>query len=209
MRNLIRIAVVLCLTTLLCSCASVSVVDTWRNPSLSGNRLHKVLVVSFARKEGSRAVYEDTLVSELHKHGVEAVASYTILSQATLPDWHALDRAVRSTGSNGVLTVQTIKVEKQTTVQPGAVATPYPGYWYPPAFPDWDFPGYYRSMALYGPTYVSTYDVATMQVNLFDLSSDRLVWAGTMQTMAPENVTKVGKDLAHKVVKSLKKEGLI
>ncbi|MBJ6800860.1 DUF4136 domain-containing protein [Geomonas propionica] len=209
MRNLIRIAVVLCLTTLLSSCAAVSVVDTWRNPSLTGNRLHKILVVSFARKEGSRAVYEDMLVSELHKHGVDAVASYTILSQATLPDWHALDRAVRSTASQGILTVQTIKVEKQTTVQPSAVASPYPGYWYPPAFPDWDFPGYYRSMALYGPSYVTTYDVATMQVNLFDLGSDRLIWAATMQTMEPEKVTKVGKDLADKVVKSLRKEGLI
>ncbi|QWV95395.1 DUF4136 domain-containing protein [Geomonas oryzisoli] len=209
MCNLIRIAVVLCLTSLLCSCASVSVVDTWRNPTLTGSRVHKVLVVSFARKEGSRAVYENTLVSELHKHGVEAVASYSILSQATLPDWHALDRAVRSTGSQGIITIQTIKVEKQTTVQPSAIASPYPGYWYPPAFPDWNFPGYYQSMALYGPTYVTTYDIATMQVNLFDVSSDKLLWAGTMQTYEPEAVTKVGKDLAHKVVTSLKKEGLI
>jgi hypothetical protein len=209
MRNLIRIAVALCLTVMLCSCASVSVVDTWRNPTLSGTRLHKVLVVSYARKEATRAVYEDTLVSELNKQGVEAVASYTTISGATLPDWNVLDRAVRSTGAQGVLFVQTVKVEKQTTVQPSAVATPYPGYWYPPAFPEWDFPGYYRSMALYGPSYVTTYDVATMQVNLFDAGSDKLLWAGTMQTMEPENVTRVGRDLARKVVKSLKKEGLI
>ena len=209
MRNLIRIAVSLCLTAMLCSCASVSVVDTWRNPNLRGTRAHKVLVVSFARKDASRAVYEDTLVSELNKQGVEAVASYSMISGATLPDWKALDRAVRSTGAQAVLFVQTIKVEKQTTVQPGAVAMPYPGYWYPPAFPEWDFPGYYRSMALYGPGYVTTYDVATIQVNLFDASSDKLLWAGTMQTTEPENVTRVGQDLARKVVKSLKKEGLI
>lgn len=209
MRNLIRIAVVLCLTVMLCSCAAVSVVDTWSNPSLRGARLHKVLVVSYAKKDASRAVYEDTLVSELNKHGVEAVASYTMISGATLPDWQVLDRAVRSTGAQGVLFVQTIKVEKQTTVQPSAVATPYPGYWYPPAFPEWDFPGYYRSMALYGPSYISTYEVATMQVNLFDTGSDKLLWAGTMQTMEPEKVTTVAKDLARKVVKSLKREGLI
>ncbi|MBU5637539.1 DUF4136 domain-containing protein [Geomonas sp. Red69] len=209
MRNLIRIAVLLCLTTLLCSCASVSVVDTWRNPALTGSRVHKVLVVSFARQGGGRAVYEDMLVSELQKHGVEAVASHTILSQATLPDWRALDRAVRSTGSQGILTVQTIKVEKQMTVQPSAIASPYPGYWYPPAFPDWNFPGYYQSMAIYGPSYVTTYDIATVQVNLFDAGSDKLLWAGTMQAYEPEAVTRVGKDLAHKVVESLKKEELI
>lgn len=209
MRNLFRIAALLCLTALLCSCASVSVVDTWRNPSLRAARVHKVLVVSFASKDASRAVYEDTLVAELKKHGVDAVASYSIISAATLPDWHVLDRAVRSTGSQGILAVQTIKVEKQTTVQPSAVASPYPGYWYPQGFPDWDFPGYYRSMALYGPSYISTYDVATMQVNFFDASSDKLLWAGTLQTMEPEKVTSVAKDLARKVTRELKKEGLI
>lgn len=209
MRNLIRIFVALCLTAMLCSCASVSVVDTWRNPALRGSRLQKVLVVSFARKDAARAVYEDTLVGELNRQGVEAVASYLTISGATLPDWNVLDRAVRSAGAQGVLFVQTVKVEKQTTVQPSAVATPYPGYWYPPGFPDWDFPGYYRSMALYGPSYITTYDVATIQVNLFDTGSDKLLWAGTMQTMEPENITRVGKDLARKVVKSLKKDGII
>jgi len=41
-------------------------------------------------------------------------------------------------------TVQTIKVEQQTTIQPGAVGT-YPGYWYPQAYPGWNLPGYYGS----------------------------------------------------------------
>ncbi|TGU72510.1 DUF4136 domain-containing protein [Geomonas terrae] len=208
MRNLFRIAVFICLTAMLCSCASVSMVDTWRNPSLRGEGIRKVLVVGFSPKQSSRVVYEDTLVSELSSHGVEGVASYSVNQGNALPDWYALDRAVRRVGAQAVLTVQTIKVERQTTVQPSAVATPYPGYWYPPAFPDWDFPGYYRSMAAYGPTYVTTYDIATMQVNLFDARSDKLLWAGTIEATEPEKVTRVGKELASKVVKALRKEGV-
>lgn len=209
MRNLFKIAVLICLTAMLCSCASVSMVDTWRNPSLRGEGIHKVLVVGFSPKQSSRVVYEDTLVSELSRHGVEGVASYSVIQGNALPDWYALDRAVRRVGAQAVLAVQTIKVERQTTVQPSAVATPYPGYWYPPAFPDWDFPGYYRSMAMYGPTYVTTYDIATMQVNLFDARSDKLLWAGTVEATEPEKVTRVGKELASKVVKALRKEGVL
>lgn len=210
MRRFISMSIVVSFVSLLCSCASVSMVGTWRNPNLSAPRLKRILVVSLTRDESSKRVYEDMLVSELSRHGVEAVAGYGTIPGGALPDWGTLERAVRRAGAQGVLTVQTTRVEKQTTVQPSDL-TPYPGYWYPAGFPAWDFPGYYRSMAMYGygPTYISTYNVATMQANLFDAGSDKLLWAGTMETTEPEKVTKVGQDLARKVVKALAKEGLI
>lgn len=206
MRKVFEISIVLWLASLLCSCASVSVVDTWRNPELRPQRLHKILVVSINNKESTRRVYEDMLASELSRKGVEAVPGYSVIPGAALADWGVLDRAMRRVQAQAILTVQTIKVEKQTTVQSD---NPYPGYWYPQAFPGWDFPGYYRSMAMYGPTYVTTYDVATMQVNLFDAASDKLIWAATIESTDPQKVTTVGQDLAHKVVKRLAKEGLI
>lgn len=206
MRKLLEVSIVLWLASLLCSCASVSVVDTWRNPELRPQRLHKILVVSINNKDATRHVYEDMLASELSRKGVEAVPGYTVIPGAAFADWGVLDRAVRRAQAQAILTVQTTKVEKQTTVQPDSA---YPGYWYPQAFPSWDFPGYYRSMALYGPTYVTTYDVATMQVNLFDAGTDKLIWAATMESTDPQKVTTVGQDLARKVVKKLAKEGLI
>lgn len=207
MRKLLEISIVLWLSSFLCACSSVSMLDTWRNPELHPQRLQKILVVSMSGKESTRRVYEDMLASELSHKGVEAVPGYTVIPGAGLADWGVLERAVRRVQAQAILTVQTIKVEKQTTVQ--SDMSPYPGYWYPQAFPGWDFPGYYRSMAMYGPTYVTTYDVATMQVNLFDASSDKLIWAATTESTDPSKVTTVGQDLARKVVKHLAKDGLI
>lgn len=208
MRKVFEISIVVWLSSLLCSCAAVSTVDTWQNKEMQVQRMKKVLVVSLTRKEGNRRIIEQMLVSELSRNGVEAVAGHTLIPGGALPDWQVLDRAVRRSASQGVLTVQTTRVEQQTTIHPN-YSSPYPGYWYPYGYPAWDFPGYYRSMALYGPTYVSTYDVATLQVNLFHAGSDKLVWAGTYESSEPEKVTKVGEDLARKVVKELKKAGLI
>ena len=193
---------------MLCSCAAVSMVDTWRNPNVAAPPLRKVLVVSIAKKDATRRVFEEMLASELSRHGVQAVASYSVIPGGAMNNWGVVDEAVRKAGAQAVLTVQTIKVEQQATVQPGTVPT-YPGYWYPPAFPSWDLPGYYGSMAYYGPSYVSVYDVATMQVNLFEATSGKLLWAGTVQSSEPENVTAVGRDLARIVVKHLAKERLI
>jgi hypothetical protein len=203
-----RLASLLLSAAILCSCSSISVVDTWRNPSLKAARPHKLLVVSITRKDANRAVYEDVIATELAKQGIVAVAAHTVLPNGAKAERTVLDQAVKDSGADSVLTVQTIKVERQTTVQPGYPDT-YPGYWYPEAFPTWDLYGYYGSMASYGPSYISSYDVATIQINYFETSSAKLVWAATVTSSEPENVVSVAKDLAEMVVKSLKKEGLL
>jgi hypothetical protein len=206
--SLSKIVGLFLLTSILCSCASTSLVDTWRNPSIQAPRLQKVLVVSLSKKDSSRRLFEDVLSSGLSQRGVQAIAGYSLIPQYYKTDWTVLQKAVKESSAQAVLTLQTIKVEQQTTIQPGYVTT-YPGHWYPEAFPTWDLYGYYGSMANYGPAYISTYDIATMQVNLFDAATGKLLWAATAETNEPEKVISVGKDLSDLVVKALAKEGLI
>lgn len=208
MRHMTKFAGLFLATALLCSCASASLVDTWRNPEILHARLRKVLVVSITKNDSRRRVYEDMLVSELSSRGVSAVAGYSQIPEGERASWKVLEKAMDKVDAEGVLTVQTIKVEQQTSIQPGAAGT-YPGYWYPPAYPAWNLHGYYGSMANYGPAYVSTYDVATMQVNLFDAVTGRLIWAATVESSEPENLTSVGQELARIVVRSLSRHGLI
>ena len=178
-------------------------VDKWRNPGLPAAHLHRILV-SITKKDNNRAVYEDVLVSELGSHGVEAVASHTLMPSGAKTERALLDGAVKKSSADSVLTVQTIKVERQTTVQPGYTST-YPEYWYPEAFPTWDLYGYYGSMDAYGRAYISSYDVATIQVNVFDTPSSKLIWAATFTSSEPEKVVSVAKDLARLVVEGLTK----
>lgn len=202
----LRITLLLLTAVSLCACSSISVRETWRNPTLKLPRLHKMLVVSITKKDVNRPVYEDVLASQLVKHGVAAIASHTLVPSGVRADREALDRAVKKVSADSVLTVQTTKLERQTTIQPGFVNT-YPGYWYPEAFPTWDLYGYYGTMA--SPTYVSSYDVATIQVNVFDTSTGKLVWAATVTSSEPENVISVARDLGDMVYESLSKEKLL
>ena len=208
MHPIMRLTGILLAAALLSSCASVSLVDKWRNPGVHTARIQKALVVSITKKDSNRAVYEDLFVNELAAHGVVAVASHTLMPSNAKPERAILDEAVKKSAADAVFTAQTIKVERQTTVQPGFTST-YPGYWYPEAFPTWDLYGYYGSMDAYGPAYISSYDIATIQVNVFDTSSGKLLWAATFQSSEPEKVISVAKDLADKVAKALQKEGLL
>jgi hypothetical protein len=195
-------------TAVLSSCATTSLVESWRNPTLSAHKLHKVLVVGIFKKSGTSQIYEDILANELSRAGVDAIPGHAVIPAGEKPAWQVLEEAVKKAGAEAVITMQTVRVEQRTVVQPGS-STIYPDYWYPPAFSRWDLYGYYGTMAYYEPPYVSTYEVAKIQVNLFDTGSGNLFWAATIQTSEPGNVISVSKELAAIVIRSLGKEGLI
>lgn len=197
---------------LLASCATTSLVDTWRNPDmLSVKPYHKLLVSSTGRNINERRVYEDVMAAELRRHGVEAVASYSLMQPDGGGKIMALDRAVKLSGVEAVLNVRTTMIEQKTNVVPGYWGG-YPGYpdfWYPPAFNTWNMNGYYGTGMLYEPPTVITYTVATMQADLFDVASGKLTWAASLETSEPGRVLTVSRDVARIVVQSLIKQGLI
>lgn len=198
---------------LLASCATTSLVDTWRNPDMASvKRYHKLLVSSTGRNINERRVYEDVMVAELRRHGVEAVASYPLMQSGKKEDrTTALDKAIKLSGVEGVLNVRTTMIEQKTDVIPG-YWDGYPGYpdfWYPPAFHAWDMNGYYATGMVYEPPTVITYPVATMQADLFDVASGKLTWAASIETSEPGKVLAVSREVARIVVQSLLKQGLI
>ncbi|MBJ6723878.1 DUF4136 domain-containing protein [Geomesophilobacter sediminis] len=194
--------------SLLSSCASTTLRDTWSNPAFHGYKVHKLVVVSLGKKDPNRRVYEEVIAAELNKRGIAAVTGHNLLPAEERLDWPTLEGALKRASADSVLTVQTVRVEQQTIVQPGYTST-YPGYWYPPAFPSWSLYGYYGASMYYEPPYVSTYDLATIQVNLFDMGTGKLIWAATAQSSEPERITEVSKELADIVREQLAKAGLL
>lgn len=195
------------ITGLLSSCAATSLVDSWHTPNLTNRKYHKLLVSSIVKSSNTLKVYEDVLAAELKQSGIEATASYLLMPKDEPVSQQALEKAVKESGADGVLSIQTTMVEKRTNVQPGYVDN-YPGYWYPPAFPYWDMYGYYGATTFYEPPSMVMYSVATIQVNLFDAESGKLIWAGTIETSEPGKVVTVSKDIARIVMQALLKEGL-
>jgi len=206
--TMLRVFSLLIVTCVLSACASTTLVDTWRNPNLATQRVHKVLVVRITNHDGNRSVYEDVIAAELQKHGVDAVPGHLLISDDKKQNMQTLEEAVHKAQADSVLTVQTVNVEKHTTVQPGYPSV-YPGYWYPSVFSAWDLRGYYGASMYYDPTMISTYNVASLQTNLFDAKGGKLIWAATLETSEPEKTVSVSKELAEKVVRALAKEGLI
>lgn len=210
---------------LLSSCSAISMVDTWRNPMVRAERVQKILVASLEKNAENRRVFEDILVGEFSRRGIQATPSYTLLSGNRRPNRRALLQMGSREGADGVLLVETVRVERHTDVQPGYISST-PDYYYPRFSPGWGsygYGGYGYGYGGYGyggygpnggttwyePPTTVTYNVATVQVNLFTAPQGVLVWAATMETLEPARVVKVAKELAELLTKSLGKEGLL
>ena len=132
---------------------------------------------------------------------------HTLISTKDKVGRQALEKAVKETGAEAVITMKTVRVEEHTIIQPG-YSDIYPDYWYPPAFHSWNMYDYYGS-PYYEPPTAYTYEVEKIQINLFDSKEGKLIWAATVQTSEPGNFVAVSKDIATIIVRSLKKGGLI
>ena len=204
MRWLLKLLSLLFIASSLCACATTTLKDTWRNPAVAKVRVHKLVVVSIGKKDANRRIYEEVIASELKQRGLEALAGYQVLPGDAKLDTPMFQSALNKVAAEAVLTVQTMKVERQTVVHPGT----YPGYWYPNEFPSWSLYGYYDAM-YYEPPYTSTYDLATIQVNLFETGSGKLIWAATLQSIDPGQTIAVSKDVARIVAEELTKAGMM
>ena len=201
---------------LLSSCSAISMVDTWRNPAAGTPRIQKVLVASLDKNAENRRVIEDILVGEFSRSGIQAIPSYTVLAGNRRPNRRALLQTGSREGADGLLLVQTVRVERQTEVQPGYISSS-PDYYYPRFSPGWGGYGLggYRGYGPYGgttwfePPRAYSYNVATVQVNLFTAPQGIMIWAASMETLEPDRVVKVTKELAELLKESLGKEGLL
>ena len=135
---------------LLSSCATTSLVDTWRNPDMTMLKHHKLLLVYISKSDNTSRLYEDVLASELNRRGVVSVSGYTLMPEGKRVNRQILTKGVEQSGADAVITMQTVRVEQRTTIQPGYEEI-YPNYWYPSTFPRWDMYGYFDGYSYYEP----------------------------------------------------------
>ena len=127
MSQLAKGVVLLMLVVGLVACASTTIRDSWRDPSVGRIEFKKVLAMVISADATLRRVAEDELVRQMQ--GIEAVASYTLLTEEDSRDLEKAKAKVTAAGFDGVVTMRLIKSEKQVTLVPGAYATSYPRFW--------------------------------------------------------------------------------
>jgi hypothetical protein len=207
----------LMLIAILTGCASISLVNSWKDAEAPAKQYRKILVVGVANNNQMRQVFEEVFSDELRKMQLTAISSYTITGVEAKQSRESLEEAVRKTGADGVLITRLVNLKRNTTTQTGFVMTDR-GFSHPdfhdPVFMPTDMYGYYGATVSYAsfehrPVEVTTSTVATLQSTLFDAGTGRMVWSGTTSAVDPAGVVTISSKLSGVVIKDLASQGLI
>jgi len=200
-------SILIALSFLLVSCSSTSLVDRWNDPEYKGPALQKILVIGIIKDDIKRRSFEQEFSDLMTGNGLVGVASYTLL-----PDLESADEksevlaAVNKVGADGVLvvTLQGVSKEKRD-VPPSVDYIPTAGFGYGGMY------GYYgmRHTAVYRPGYTVTDTVVRMDVKMFAVDSEKMIWAGKSESFNASSSKAIVSELEKLVISDMKKSGII
>ena len=191
------------LLMILAGCSTKPVVnDIWLDEIYYGRQYESVLVVGAAEKITFRNLFEGNLVSQLRRIGVEAFPSYEILPYTNMLTREAVLAAVEKYAIDSVLITSLVGRDKKTI-------------YYSEGNADYSNPYSYNRFvndAIYGSGRGGTgsydIDVLFLKTNLYDVTSEKLVWSLVSETEFKYKTNSL--DAAIKlVIDKLREDGLI
>jgi len=187
-------------------CSSTKLTEKWRAEGAEAPRAKKVLLLSLIKDPVTRAYFEEHFVAEAKEKGIEVIPSHRLAPNATdMDEEEEVRRLVEESGADGVLVAQLKGVEKKHKFVPSRLDW-YPDNYYYSGFYDY----YYRSYrGIYRPGYIGSDDYFKMQFRYFSPRTEKMLWAGNVQTKNPRSIAGTIRQIADEVLDSLKGSGLI
>jgi hypothetical protein len=171
---------------------------TWRDPSAGPIHFRQPIAVFVSKDNVFRRTMEDKMAS----HFANAVPSYRVLSDKDLGDGTKVLHMLDESGYDGAIIMDVVNVSNVVSYTPGT-------YWYGP--PYYSFAGYWGTAwgYPYDPGYISTNVVVSIETQIYNLRTDKLIWAARSETTDPKSVGKLGDSVLKHVMQELRKEGLV
>jgi len=190
----------------LTGCSTTRFTTTWKAPG--AQRMH----LAPGAKVGALVIHpdvtiehagEDALAAELTKRGLHGIPAYSILGDSDVRNEEAARAAFAKAGAVAVVVMRGISAETEVDYRaPSYYAMPpYNGFWGGYYDTSWDM--------AYSPGYLQTSKVVTVETLLYDLRSNKLIWAGRSRTVDPTRLGSFIREVVDEAAKEMKKDGVI
>lgn len=197
----IRILLSLALTTVLLGCGGGTQIEqSWREPSytVDSTKFNRFVVCALLKDESTRRVAEDEMVK---RSDGRAIASYNYFNTQELKgNEDHFTKRMMADGADGMVMLTLAAKKQEQTYVPGSYPTYY-NSWY----------GYYGYSApmYYDPGYVRTDVIYMVEINVYDLKLNKLVWSGMTSTINPSSVRETANEIVDVVRYKMKEEKFI
>lgn len=178
--------------------------STWKAPEAAGVSFagKKVVALIISDDENLRVSGEEALVRELAEvSSSQPVAAYRMIPKELLRDVDAARGWFERAEAAGVVALRPVKVEREVTYTPATWSMPYYSSL-------WGYYGYGWG-TLYDPGSIREDTILVVEVLIFGVAEDKLLWAGVSETTNPKNAAKVIEGLVKEASKEMTRQGLI
>lgn len=186
----------------LSGCSATKLEMVWHDSSAHKGPLRKVLVLGLSDKESRRRAFESQFSDHFQKAGVTAIASVGKVNLGSDVSKDEVVAQIKSQDVDAVVVSRFLGVDTQTHVTPPSVTT----------FPETMTFGRYYATAqreVYTPGYSTQFSVYRIETNIYDATTEALIWSGTSATTDPGSADYLIKSVATAIIKDLRKQGLI
>jgi hypothetical protein len=178
-------------------CTTAKPVAEWRDDSYQGGPFNNVLIIGVSGQEAIRRTFEKTFVNRLREEQVNAVAGFEATLGEARPTKDSIKAAIKEKNIDAVLVTHLIGVDEKQIYHPPTYSGSVYGYY-----------GFVRGYA-YDPGYVSQQKTVKLETNLYDASSETLVWSMQSATINPSSEKKLIEAKIKTVVERLKAQQLL
>ncbi|HVV07100.1 MAG TPA: hypothetical protein VHC96_22885 [Puia sp.] len=199
---MIRNLWVFLLITTLASCGTnTHIVESWREPGVTvdTSNIHQFVVAALMKNQTVRHRVEDEIAAQFPG---KAVQSYKELGEGALNEDDSIqnNQKLKNDGFDGIAMMRLVNVDKTEHYVPGAFPMYYHTWW-----------GYWRYSwaGFYDPGYYTTDKTYDVEVTIYSLRRNKLIWAANTSTVNPPGKGELFSEVAKVVVKRMKKEGFL
>ena len=183
---------------LLSACANTKPIGEWKSDSFNG-KLENILVIGVTTRSTRRRVWEDKFAGALAAQGAKGVPSYTLIESSMELTRDIVERAIEGQGLDGVLVTRLVGISQEETFRLPADYEDDRGYI-----------GYYdHAWRETSGGYYAQHTVFTLETNLYDVASGKLVWKMQSQSMDASQPRLLIEEQIQLKVETLKMRGLI
>ena len=145
---------------------------------------------------------EEALAREITARGAQGVAAYRVIPQEEIRNKDNAKRWFEQTGAAGVVIMRVVDLSKEKI--PTAVVWTGASYY----GSLWDYYPYaWGSAIAIGPGRTET--TVVVETLIFDIAGNRLLWAGTSESVNPKDAQATVKAIVESAAERMKKDGLI
>ena len=213
----------------LTACQSTTLESAWKAPEVGSIKFTKVLVIGIAPVDSLRRPVEDHMKAEIK--AVPSVASYELLPDVKdQVDPKKIAAVIKANGIDGIVAMRMVAFQDDVTYHPGGYV-PVPDQYFSTYYsPGYALAPYYRGMGPYGgpvgagygmgygpgytdyeyvPPSVTKDHIMSIETNIYDAVSGKLVWTGLTRSKNPDDSDNLIAEVAAAVRTKLREQKLI